>query len=265
MATEGMPVFGSVMRTGRRGMVLWALALAAVTAIYVAFYPSMGTADMQRAIESMPEALITALGYDQLNTPAGYVSSTVYGLLAPILLLVFGIGTGAALIAGQEEDGTLELSLTAPVGRTRLLIERMAALWTKLLLLVSVVAATALLLVTAMGIDLAVANVLAASAGLYLLVLAFSTIALAVGAATGRRGTALGVAAALAVLAFMLDAIAPLVGAEWMAAVSPFSWFLNGEPLSEGFDPAGSARLALLVAAATLLGIATFPRRDLMV
>lgn len=265
MAAEGMPVYGSVMRTSRRGLVLWGLALAAVTAIYVGFYPSMGTADMQRAIDSMPDALVTALGYDQLSTPAGYVSSTVYALLAPILLLVFAIGTGARLIAGQEEDGTLELSFTAPVARWRLLAERMLALWTTVLLLVAVVVATTLLLVRAMDIDLPDENVLAGGLGLFLLVLAFGTLALSIGAATGRRGLALGVTAALAVAAFVLDAIAPLVGAEWMAAVSPFSWFLGGEPLREGIDVAGFSRLALFAVAAALLGPPTFGRRDLMV
>ena len=259
------PVLAGVLRQQRRSLLLWSMALAAVAALYVGIYPSIGGADLTAVIESMPEELVTALGYDQIGTPGGYISSTVYGLLGPILLLVFAIGAGARLIAGQEEDGTLELELTAPVSRMRLYAERLLALWTDVGVLVAVVTATTLVLVLALDLDVSVSNVLAGSAGLLLLVLGFGTLALAVGAATGRRVVALGVAAALAVVAFMLDAIGPTLDAGWMTAVSPFFWYLGGSPLQEGFDVAGLVQLAVVPAAAALGGLLGFRRRDLMV
>lgn len=266
MAASALPVTAGVLRDQRRGLLLWGIAVAAVSAMYVGFWPSMGEgAEIEAFVENMPEGLVQALGYDQIATPAGYLRSTVYGLLAPALLLVFAIGAGARLVAGQEEDGTLELELTAPVARGRLLAGRLVALWASVTVLTAVVTATTLGLVAAIGMEVATTGILAASTGLLLLVLGFATVALVVGAATGRRAVALAVAAGLAVVSFVFDAIGPTVGAGWMTAASPFSWYLEHNPLVEGFHLPSLAALAAVPLLASLAGLVAFERRDLMV
>lgn len=222
MAAETYPVLTDVVRGHGRSLALWSLALAAVTAMYTSFYPSVSDIDMTDYMANLPEGMVNALGYDQISTPGGYLGSTVYGLLGAVLLLVFAIATGARLIAGQEEDGTLELDLTAPITRRRLLVERVVALWLEVALLVGVLTVVALVLATVIGMDVGVTRILAGSSGLLLLVVSFGTLALAVGAATGRRAVALGASAGLAVLAYLLFAIGPTVGAEWMSSFSPF-------------------------------------------
>lgn len=264
MAAEALPVLSGVVAGQRRSLVLWAVALAAVTTMYVGLYPSMGgSGEMQALIDQMPEAMVTAFGYDQIGTAGGWISSTVYGLLGPVLLLVFGIGTGARLIAGQEEDGSLELELAAPVSRRQVLAERLLALWLDLALLVAVVAGVTLLLVLGMDLEVGMTELAAGTAGLLLLVLGFGTLALAVGAATGRRAAALGATAGLAVLMFVLDALGPTLEAGWMTAVSPFSWYLGESPLTEGWDPQGLLLLAIVPVVSAAVAFVTFERRDL--
>jgi len=257
-------VLNGVMTDQRRSLVLWSIALAAIATLYIGIYPVMGVEDMSAMVDDLPEAMVNAFGYDEIATPAGYITSTVYGLLGPILLSVFAIGTGTRLIAGQEEDGTLELELTAPVGRARVLLERLGALWLNITLLVGVVTAVTVALVILLDLDVAIGNVIAGSTGLLLLVAGFGTVGLAVGAITGRRTIGLGLAAGLAVLAFVLDAIGPTVEAGWMTAISPISWYLEGRPLFTGADWSGLALLAAVPLVATVAGIAGFTRRDLM-
>jgi ABC-2 type transport system permease protein len=172
---------------------------------------------------------------------------------------------GSRLVAGEEEDGSLELELTAPIERRRVFAERLLALWLDVLLLVAVLTAISYLLVMALDMDVALTNVLAGGAGLYLLVIGMGTVALAVGAITGRRAVALGVAAALAVLAFILDAIGPVAEMGWMTAISPFSWYLENDPLTNGFDARGLLLLAIIPIVFAAAGLARFDRRDLMV
>lgn len=265
MLADRLPVAAAALRERRRGALLWALAVGAVSAMYVAFWPAMGEgAEMQALIDNMPEALVVAMGYEGIGSPAGYLESTVFGLLAPILLLVLAITAGARLVGGEEEDGTLELELAHPVSRSRVVAER------ALVLVVIVLAAVALLAVVTVGMvalldmDVAVSALLATSTGLLLLVLAFGLLALAVGALTGRRGVALAVAAGLAVLGFVGDAVAPLV--DWggvIEAVSPFSWYLGADPLVAGWDPVGLALLGTVGVVALLLALVGFARRDL--
>ncbi|GGI07674.1 ABC transporter permease subunit [Egicoccus halophilus] len=267
-ATDTAPplaVLRGVLRDRRRSLLLWSVALAAITAVYVSFYPAMGEgADLDVFVENLPEGLVSALGYDQIGTSGGYLGSTVFGILGPALLLVFAIGWGARTLAGAEEDGTLELELTSPVSRTQVYLERLAALWLGVLLLAAVVFATTVGLIAVLDMELATVNVLAGSVGLLLLGLALGTLAVAVGAATGRRGIALGTAAGVAVLAFVADAIGPMVdGLGWLTAVSPWSWYLGEDPLVEGFDGVGLSLLAALAVVAALAGLVRYRHRDL--
>jgi ABC-2 type transport system permease protein len=257
-------VLGGVMSDQRRSLALWSLALAAIATMYIGIYPAMGVEDMSAMVENLPEAMVNAFGYDEIATPAGYITSTVYGLLGPILLSVFAIATGTRLVAGQEEDGTLELELTAPVGRARVLLERLGALWLNVAVLVGVLMVVTIALVIVLDLDVVIGNVVAGSVGMLLLLLGVGTVGLAVGAITGRRAIGLGVAAAFGVGAFMLDAIGPTVDADWMTAVSPFSLHLEERPLFTGFDWSGLAKLAAVPVVAAVAGVVGFARRDLM-
>ena len=264
MRAEGMASFARVWADHRRGLLGWGLALAGITVLYLAFWPMMGD-EMQAALDGMPEALIRALGYDDIGTGAGYLEAVIYGLLGPVLLLVYGIGLGSRVIAGQEEDGTLELDLAAPIGRVRLYAQRLAGVWALLTTLVAVTTLAVLLSGWLFGLGVAVANLLATSLALLLLVGAFATIALAIGAATGRRGAGVAGAAGLATVAYVFRSVADAAGVDVLGALSPFAWMLAGEPLVQGLDGAGVLKLALLSVVAAPLGAWRFARRDLMV
>jgi ABC-2 type transport system permease protein len=256
-------VFGGVLRGQRRSLIGWAIALTAVCAVYVSFYPLIGEEQMQDMAGMIPDDLAAAMGYDRLGDATGYLTATIYGLLGPALLLVFAIGAGARLLAGNEEDGTLELELTYPVARRTVYLERLLGLWASIAILVALTSLVSWLLVLALDLDVAGAGILAGALGLLLLTAAMGTVAYAVGAATGRRVLGLASGAGLAVAAYMADAIGPLVGADWVTAVSPWSWYLAEDPLANGIDPVGYVLLAALAGVAAGLGLLRIDRRDL--
>jgi ABC-2 type transport system permease protein len=272
--TEGAPavedrtarpgsVLLDVLRDRRRSLVGWTVALAIVSTIYVSFYPLVGEEQMLDMADMIPEDIAAALGYDQLGDAAGYLSATVFGLLGPALLMVFAIGAGARLVAGNEEDGTLELELTHPVARRTVYVERLAGLWVSTAILATVTGAVSWLWVVGLDMEVSTIGVLAGTVGLLLLALAFGTVAFAVGAATGRRAVGLAVGAGLAVASYMADAIGPLVGADWVTTFSPWSWYLGNDPIAEGFDPVGFGLLTVLILVAAVAGAVRMERRDL--
>ena len=253
-----------VLRGNRRSLLGWAIAVAAVSAIYASFADLLDTGDMEALIASMPDGLTTALGYDRLDSDAGFVTSTVYGLLGPILLLVFAIGQGARLVAGLEEDGALELELSAAIDRRRVVVERWAALVVQVAVLVVALSAAVAAAVAGFGLDVTASGILAAGVGLWALAAALGTVTLAVGAATGRRAVALAVGAGLAVVAYLADAAAGLLAdGAWLEAVSPFSWYLAAEPLETGVDVTGVLGLTALTAVGLVAAVGAFDRRDL--
>jgi ABC-2 type transport system permease protein len=257
-------VLSWVLRQNRRALVLWAIAVAAISAMYASFYTVMGGPEMEGLIEGMPEGLVAALGYDRIGTPAGYLESTVYGLLAPILLMVFGVAFGARVLAGVEEDGSLELELTSGVGRRRVLFERYAALVLQLAVLTLAVSVSIIAIVVAIDMDVTLGGLAAGGLGMFLFALAVSSVAFAAGAVTGRRAIGLSAGAGLGVLAFVADAFAGMLDdGRWLEIASPFSWYLMGDPLVEGVHLGGFGALLVLTVVALVVAVVTFDRRDL--
>ncbi len=259
------PILSGVLWQRRMPLLWWSVAMAAVSAMYLSFYPSMGGDAMDDLVAGLPDDLVTALGYETIGTAGGWVTSTVYGLLGPALLISFAIGTGARLIAGEEEAGTLELEATSPVSRNRILQERLLGLVVLIATLVAVVTIVSWIFIRALSMDVPTDRLAAGSAGLFLLVLGFGAVSFALGAFTGRRSAAVGVTSALAVAAFMFDALGPIVEQQWLSEVSPFYWYLGNDPLIDGFDWFGLLKLSLVPLAALAVAVARFPHRDLQV
>lgn len=253
------------LRRERRALAGWVVSLVVVVAVYVSFYPAMGDAgELQRLTDTLPEGLVTALGYDRIGTAAGYLESTIFGLLAPLLMLVQGIGAGARLLAGEEEAGSLELEASAPVARHRLVSARLAAVLVAVVVLGAAVVVSSLALVRAFELDVSMSALVGTGVGLVLLVAALSTVTFAVGAATGRRGIALAVGSGVATMSFVADALLALVDVpDWALRVSPFAWYLGTDPLVNGLDLAGALGLASLTVVAAVAAVVAFERRDL--
>jgi ABC-2 type transport system permease protein len=246
----------------RRSLGWWSLGLVAVVAVYVLPYRQYLASGVVN--NNTDNALYEALGYDA--SPPGYLQGTVFALLGPLLVLMMAVSTGTRAVAGDEEAGTLDLLLAHPVSRTRLVLERFAALAAAVAWLGLVIWAATVAAVAAADLGVGAGRIAAATAGLVLLALDFGSVALAAGALSGRRGLTLGVAAALAAAAYLAWTLGPQL--QVLAGIdrwSPFSWYLGGDPLRRGLD---YGHLALLAAVSLVMGglaLWSLNRRDITV
>jgi ABC-2 type transport system permease protein len=244
-------VFTKTLRDQRRTQLWWTVGLLGVIAVYVAPYRQYLE---QGALNvDTDSALYQAIGYD--GSPAGYLQGTLFGLIGSLLVIMAAATAGARAIAGEEEAGMLELLLAHPVSRTRLVLQRFAALTATCAWLGLVVWAGTLAALRVADLDVGVGPVTATTAGLVLLALGFGALALAAGALAAHRGPVLGVTAALAVGAYLAHTVGSQVDAlRPVQRLSPFWWYLGGDPLRTGLDP---GHLALLAAVPlVLLGVA---------
>jgi ABC-2 type transport system permease protein len=251
----------------RRALVAWTLSLVGLVAMYAALWPSIrDQPTFNDYLDQMPAALrslFAASGAD-LSTPVGYVQVELLSLMAPLLLIIYSITAGAAAVAGEEDRHTLELLLANPVSRSRIVLEKLAALSAGAALLGAGTAAALLAAGPLAGMSLPAGGVVSAVMHLTLLGIVFGSMALAVGAGTGRAGLSRAVPAVAAVLAYVVNGLAPVVG--WLRPVqcmSPFYQYAGHDPLRHGLSwPAVVvAVLSILVMAG--LAMAGFHRRDI--
>ncbi|MEX1105958.1 MAG: ABC transporter permease subunit [Ilumatobacteraceae bacterium] len=260
---------GRVIADRRRWLVGWSIGVAGYAVMNIAFWPAIDDQAevMNEMIDRMPESLQSLFGMGggiDPFSPVGYLSSQLYALALPLLLLIAAIGVAGSL-AGDEERGLLEITYTLPITRTRVVAERWLALMvlTGVLALVSMVAV--LISTRVVGLEVGVAPVAWATLSATLLTWAVAGIGLAVGAASGSRGAAITVPAVVAVASYVVTSLAD-AGIGFFRSIETVSLFTRYgvvETLA-GSTPLGSA-VTLLVVAAAAVAVAMWAinRRDL--
>ncbi|MBT2484429.1 MULTISPECIES: ABC transporter permease subunit [unclassified Microbacterium] len=260
-----LPVFRRALRESWRGLLGWTLGVAAVLFMYLPLFPSIGgNGEMQQIIESLPPELVNALGYDQIGTGAGYTQGTFYGLIGFLLLTIAAIGWGAGAIAGAEESGRLELDLAHGIGRASHALQSAAAILVRLLWL-SVFAAVVILgLNESAKLEIEPARIIDATVVFLGLTMLAGSLALFVGAITGRKTFGIAAGAGSAVVGYAFNAIANQApDAEWLRYLSPYSWAFHQPPLVEGLDPVGAIALWGFTAVFVAGGAWALRRRDI--
>jgi len=261
-------VFAKSMRDARRGLVWWSLGLVLLVATMAAVYPSIrdnpAIAKLHQDYPAAIKGFVSFGGQFDLRSPAGYLGAELFSLMVPLLLLIAAIGAASAALAGEEERGTLDLLLANPVSRMRVTLEKLAAVAAEVLSLSTVLLAACWVGSRAAGMEISFWRLLAAVADAALLALLFGALALAIGAGSGRRARAAGIAAALAVAAYVVNALSPLVGALRSARwASPFYHYAASDPLRQGLDAGHVLTLVAITAALAAAAPLLFDRRDL--
>jgi ABC-2 type transport system permease protein len=259
-------VFRKTLRDQRRGLIGWTIGLVLLVLVYVAVWPSIrdSAPQMDAYIKNLPKVMRELFIQGDYGTPVGYVSSEIFGQLGLLLIVIAGIGLGARATAAEEETGTLDILLSTPVTRRRVLLEKLAALAVQVTALAVILSASIALLGPFVALHVALGGLVAVTISLILLGLAFGSIALLFGAWTGRRSIAIGLTTALAVVGFVIDGLSKAV--DWLEPArfaSPFYYYSANDPLKNGLDPWHALALAGLAVVAVALAAAVFERRDL--
>ncbi|GIF01270.1 ABC transporter permease subunit [Paractinoplanes rishiriensis] len=246
----------------RLALVGWIAGVAAFTATYTSFYPQFqGAAELKQ--QALPQDMLDFLGITDMLSPAGYLQATVFSLLGPLLLLMSAITLIERTIARPEQDGSMELLLANPLSRRAFAWQRLAAAGAAVTVVAAVPMLLLMVIVPAIGIDIALSNVAAAGTGLVALVWCFGGIAFLAGAVTGKRAWVLASAGTLAMIAFLADAFAGMTASwQWLRWLSPFYYALGTDPLHTGWHPAHLLVPVAVGALATAAGVVLFDRRD---
>ena len=115
------------------GQVLgWGISLALIGAYTVILHDSFVKPEAQQQylqlIAGYPPEMMAFFGdMNDLFSPSGFLNMVFFSYM-PIIAGIFSIASSAAMLAGDEEKGTLDLVLAHPVSRAQLFWGRLAAL-----------------------------------------------------------------------------------------------------------------------------------------
>jgi ABC-2 type transport system permease protein len=261
-----LPLLLKTWRDRWRGLIAWTTGLVLITVVELYVYPTIRDSGegMEALIEGFPEPMQEIFRMSDYTSGAGFLNVEMFSIIVPLVFIAVGASWGAGATADEEEKGTADLLFTLPVSRTAVLLTKGAAAIIVLLGLTLVLAVT--LVVGSSMVDLGVdySYLIAACVMSGMLGVLYAGIGFLIGAATGRRGVALGVAFTLAIAGFLLYSLSPMVdGFERVNPVNPFQWAVGSNALTDGIDVGYALRLLLLSIALFAGSVLVFRRRDI--
>ncbi|WP_186629809.1 ABC transporter permease subunit [Rhodococcus sp. BP22] len=240
-----------------------AAAMVAMGALTGALWPPL-----QDTLVALPANFTDSIGKllagADMTTPAGWMNAEMVSLVVPGGLIAVAILSASKAICGEEQSKTVGVLLSLPLSRSAFLAAKTAAMIVHVLLATLGVAAGLIIgdVIGGLGID--ASGVFGTCAHSALLAMLFGAVAVLIAALTGDGRLASTIPAALAVLAFALNAFLPLSDSlAGFTKVSPWYYFAGSNPLVNG---ANYADLSILLVTAIMLCALAFPiylRRDL--
>jgi len=238
-----------------------AVGLIAVQLAVGALFPAIGHTIGKLSI---PKGVAQLLGGADYATITGWFRSEITSIYGPLVIGALAITAAAATTAGEEEDRILALVLAHPITRARLVASKAAAVG-GVVLVVAIGAWVGMIAGVAIGGGgISFGHMTAFAVHLTFFGLAAGALALAIGAGTGRRSLATGVAGAVAITSWLIYGFAPLVSAlGWLKYLSFFYYYAEHDPLTRGVGVVDIAVLALVSVMLAALAMVGIERRDL--
>ena len=181
------------LRVRRGAMVGWALGLGLFLSLYTTIYRFLPAEVREMDVRAL--AFLNSLGIETFATFEGFILGTAFNF-APLLVGLFGVIIGVGALAGEEDEGMLELLAALPVSRVRLLLAKAAALFIAALVVMAVAGAIQAIVFTLWQIDTPVTalDLFQVAVSHWLIAFVFITFSLFIGAYLPGRGAALATA-----------------------------------------------------------------------
>lgn len=190
----------------RRWFILgWFLGLAFTAWFIGVFYGSFGQSEaLNEQLKNLPPELQSIVGStDSYTTVPGYFGTQIFSQTMLMLAPVLGIMLGTSL-ATEEEAGTLQTLLAAPISRTKVLLSKWSAGVVSFAIVILGLVPGLAISLWQQSLSLDAWKVSQGLLNTWFLTIFFFSLTYAIGAIWGRRAWAIAVGSIVAVSGYLL-------------------------------------------------------------
>lgn len=265
-------IFMDTLRHNWRAILFWGGGMAFLGWLQIIILPDVDSLkQMADLMETLPPVFLQMFGGSTdaafISTPEGYLNLRYFSLL-PLFFAIYAVMSGLGITANEEDQGILDMVLSLPVPRWRIVVERFLA-YSLILCGILAVSVIGLWVGTVMTpvFAIPVTKLLAATFNALPLLLSIMAFTVLMGTLLRRRGQAAMVAAAFVVGAYFLDTFGQSATdnvLNQIGKLSIFNYYDSASIFQTGEPVWSSLVLLLLVAAALWAGaVWFFNRRDI--
>jgi len=261
------PLIKVTVRQRLVSIISWSVGLAAFVWLELGVYSSVNSQAQQlnHVFNKLPGTFRSLFGAQDVFSPAGWMNSHLYYLLVPLMFSCISIGLGSSLIAREESDGTLELLLSRPISRGKLIASKAFAGLVIFGIIAAVTAASSALIVKGIHYPMAVRRVAFATLLSALLALLLGAIAFCT-TAFGRwgRGASMALAALIGLGGYIVGSLEGSVHwLTWPAKFFPYHYYNTSGVLYGYYSYMVAGVFAAVALVLIIISWLAFRRRDL--
>jgi ABC-2 type transport system permease protein len=263
-------VFVETLRRGWRGMLAWGIGIGLLSMVQILVLPDVDSLkQFAQIVETLPAFMLQALGGGDaafLATAEGYLAARFYSL-ALLIFAIYALNAGLSVTSSEEERGILDVVLSLPVSRARLVLERLAAYAVLLVGMVTItfgfitvsLSMTPVLEIDPQRIFASTLNILPGA----LLVLTFATF---FGALMHSRGMAVAAGTVFVIGSYFISFIGASASeslADVLQVISFYAYYDSTGVMQHGLN---GGNMVILLAAALVCAagaVWSFERRDI--
>lgn len=263
-------VFKDTLRHTWRLTMIWGLGFLAMMILVVQMAPFMKGLELVDLLQSLPPWLMAAAGITDaslLETSEGLIALGFFGKLA-LLFAAYPVVMGLRVTSEEETDGTMDVMLSLPLPRWRVILEKFLAYVVNIIILLalSVLGLYIGQITTAIELDMQrLATITLTIAPVMIFVLALTTF---VGSLIGQRQTVLTIITIYIIFSFAMQTVGPMLDTAWMNAIESFALFSYYDIESTLRDGIVIWHVMLMLGLAAILiavSFFTFENRDIAV
>ncbi len=257
-------VFLKTLRDYRVAILGWGIGMGLVVVSPMASVSALVTTPQAREqLVSLAATFAWNADAIAVDTIGGYATFKI-GIFI-FLIAIWPLLAGSRMLRGEEDRGSMDVLLSLPRPRLRVALEKLAAMWTALLVIGVLIGLVAFAGGKKFGADFGLGDGLLFGLNLALICAVFGGLALLISQFTQERGPAAGWTAGLLLVFIVLDMVHRVVpSTEWISRLSPIYYYNLSKPLVPGHGADAGAMVVQLALAALLSGAAVwlFARRD---
>jgi ABC-2 type transport system permease protein len=258
-------IYLKTLREVRIAIVGWAVGIGLLLFAVLAAVPSLiATSAARASLTELAGSFAWLAEPVAITTPGGY-ATWKYGPTILILSL-WPLLACSRLLRGEEERGSLDVLLAVPRRRGRVALEKLAAVWSALLVMGLIITLLVLAGGRAANADFGPWDALLFSLNLVLICGFFGSLALLLSQFVREHRMASGLTGGLLVIFIVLDMVHRVIpDTDWISRLSPVYYANLSKPLIPSYGTNPGALLGMLALNVLLSGLAVwlFVRRDI--
>lgn len=234
-----MNIFIYELKTYRKSVLIWSLAVVAMMLTFMAVYPAFAVDSemMEKMLESYPEEFLVAFGMTgglPMSTVAGYFNFIFSFIL--LSLAVQSSNYGFGFLSVEERELTADFLMSKPISRTKIIASKFSAAFTALLITDIVLFASSFLSIELFreGREYDVRNMMIMLSSTVFFQLYFLSLGMLISVAVKKVRSVLAFSMALSFGMYILNAMRGIFGGVLLGILTPFYHFDGGYILEFG-------------------------------